>query len=142
MPSAATIRSTSVRSAPVSPRSGAQHLGRTGTPRKPSAAFDAAWNGKRCSSARSAVACSAARGVGSRTSGTTASGKLAGETRDGAGRSGRERALEQRLGADEDVEPLERGTARGFSHGLSETFIPAKFGARSRSRSITGSGIA
>ena len=33
------------------------------------------------------------------------------------------------------------GTARP-SHGVSETFIPARFGARSRSRSITASGIA
>src|SRR4029077_6935764 len=53
---AATIRSTSARSVSVSPRSGARTSGPTGTLRKPSTAFDAAWNGKRCSCPRSAVA--------------------------------------------------------------------------------------
>src|SRR4051812_37701750 len=71
------MRSTSARSASVRPRSGARTSGPRGTPRKPSAVFDAAWKGKRCSWARSVAALSPASGVGSRTSGTTASGKLA-----------------------------------------------------------------
>ena len=53
-----TMRSTSPRSAPVRPRSGARTSGSTGTPRSPSAVFAAAWKGSRCSDARSAVACS------------------------------------------------------------------------------------
>src|SRR6185437_5435054 len=75
-PHSCTIRSTSARSSSVSPRSGARTSARIGTPRNPSAAFDAAWKGNRCSWARSAVALSPASGAGLRTSGTTASGKL------------------------------------------------------------------
>jgi len=48
-----------------------------GTPRSPSAVFNAAWNGSRLSEARSALALSPSSGDGARTSGTTASGKLA-----------------------------------------------------------------
>ena len=74
--------------------------------------LDAAWNGNRCSAARSADALSPASGVGSRTSGTTASGKLAGETGDCPDGAGGEPALEQRLGARRRRRDRRRGTAR------------------------------
>ena len=44
-PHSRTIRSTSTRSSSVSPRIGARTSAPTGTPRNPSAAFEAAWKG-------------------------------------------------------------------------------------------------
>src|SRR4029079_17631301 len=61
-----TIRSSSVCSTSVRPRKGGQTSAVTGTPRSPSAVFDAAWNGSRLSEARSALALSPSSGAGER----------------------------------------------------------------------------
>ena len=96
------------RSASVSPRSGARTSGPTGTPRRPSTVFDAAWKGKRCEfapAAPSAFSCASA--VGSRTSGTTASGKLAARPETAPAAPAASPRSSSASGADEDVEPLE-----------------------------------
>src|SRR6185437_13967953 len=138
VPHSRTIRSTSAHSSSVNPRNGARTSGPIGTPRNPSAVFDAAWKGNRCSAARSAVALSPASGVGSRTSGTTASGKLPArpETAPTAPAAS-PRTSSASAPTKTSSPPTRYGSTR--SHGLSETFIPARFGARSRSRSITAS---
>ena len=86
--------------------------------------------------------CSPAPAVGSRTSGTTASGKLAASPETAPTAPAREPALEQRLGADEDVESLERGTARAAPTGCPRPSSPrGSARARAAARS-SASGIA
>ena len=79
--------------------------------------------------------------LGSETSGTTASGKLAAspETAPAAPAAS---ARSSSASAPTNTSSPSRRYGSTRSQGLSETFIPARFGARSRSRSITGSGIA
>ena len=116
------------------------HLGPTGMPRKPSAAFDAAWKGKRCSGR-------AARSPSPPP--PESAGGRAGRPRPGSSRRAprphrrhRRRApLEQRLGADEHVEPFEEVRLEPLP-GTVRNLHPGEVGARSRSRSITTSGIA
>ena len=70
--------------------------------------FAAAWNGKRSSSLRSRSASSERSCVGSRTSAATTSGYTDGEPGHGPGRAAGQPARDQRLGSDEDVEPVEQ----------------------------------
>src|SRR5581483_8448523 len=140
-PHSSTIVRTPARSSSVSPRSGARTSAVTGTPRSPSAVFEAAWNGNRCRAARSAVACSAFAALGSRTSATTASGKLEASPETApAAPAARPRSSSASAPTKTSSPSRRYGSSR--SHGLSETFIPARFGTRSRSRSIALSGIA
>ncbi len=78
----------------------------------PSTIFAAAWNGRRCSDARNAPTRAPASGVGSRTSGTTASGKQPARPDTAPTAPPADTLRDERLGPDEDVEPLDRGTAR------------------------------
>ena len=139
---AATIRSTSARSAVRQSTQRRAHLGRDRHAAEPERRLRRRVEGEALRATRAARVALPRLGVGSRTSGTTASGKLAARPETAPAAPAARPALEQRLGADEHVEPLEEIRLETFSHGLSETFIPARFGARSRSRSITGSGIA
>src|SRR5205807_7758964 len=70
-----TMRSTSIVSSSRSARSGGRTPPRTGTPRRASTTFDAAWKGSAWRDARSAPTRAPCSGVGSRTSAATASGK-------------------------------------------------------------------
>ena len=104
-----TAASSSSSSAAVSVRSGARTSGRIGTPRRAATTFAAAWNGKRSSAARSRSASSERSSV-----------RLADERRHdlrdrptrgpdtAPGRAVREPARDERLRADEDVEPVEQ----------------------------------
>src|SRR5439155_1541305 len=130
-----TIRSTSVCSSSVRPRSGGRTTARTGTPRRPSAAFDAAWKGIAWSAARNRPTRSPAAGVGSRTSATTASGKLPAspETAPTAPRAnpwGISTSGPTKMSSPSST----YGSRR--SHGVSDTLRPTKFGACSRSVAI------
>ena len=67
-------------------------------------------------------------------------GERRGDPRGHADGPAREPIADATFGADEDVE-AGRQVRLYASKGASETFIPTRFGARSRSRSITAGGI-
>ena len=124
-----------------SSRSGARTPPRTGTPRSPSTIFDAAWNGQRLqrraqrADARAVLRRRVAHERDDRV------GKARCEPGDGTGRPVREALRDERLRADEDVEPSTR-YGENRSHGVSDTLRPAKFDASSRSAAIVSSGTA
>src|SRR5205823_7577162 len=136
-----TSCSTVSRSSSSSPRSGGRTSVRIGTPRSAMTVLDAAWNGSAWSAARSAPTRSPAAGVGSRTTATTASGKLAAspETAPAA-----PRANPWGISASGPTKMSSPSSRYGSnrSHGVSETFRPTKFCARSRRDASTSSGTA
>jgi len=108
-------RSSSLRSSSVSSRSGRRTSGPTGTPRFDSTIFAAAWNGKRSSAARTGPrggAASIPHGCRDEFR------KCRRERRHSADCASRKSLRQQRLRADEDVQPSIRYGAKR-SHGLS-----------------------